>query len=96
MNNETYEAVQIVARLAYESGIQNGYPEYEKAIELVESWIEEVAKEYTETWCSFCKMNTDTDAQNNCIVCGNRNKKEGGVIHESDIIRNENGDEVEQ
>lgn len=46
MNKETYEALKCVVRLAYESGIQFGYPKMEKAIELVEEWIEEVKKDY--------------------------------------------------
>jgi hypothetical protein len=41
MNKETFEALKYVVRLAYESGIQNGDSIAEKAIEMVEEWIEE-------------------------------------------------------
>jgi formylmethanofuran dehydrogenase subunit E len=48
MNEETYEALKLVVKLAYESGIQLGDAELENAINKVEAWIDEVAKEYNE------------------------------------------------
>ena len=68
MNKETYEALKALISY-FRSGPTDAEGVYDKELTRVESWIDEVAKEYDEN---------DDLADDNCGFCG---KKIEGVAH---------------
>jgi hypothetical protein len=88
MNKETYEALKRIVEVVNSGGGEvfrdSGGDMFD--IKAVESWIDEVAKEYTEeehthNWLEAPRDDEDDEITMSCPTCGATKDSDGGIIN---------------